>query len=120
MQQKIVCRAAFVGSTRILGELFTIIFENNTVLIEEFNNLHFETEIFQNDNEIFIFFIERDVYRLRIYISNKEKITGDLRVRIGYQDWCLLAFLKSEDKLNTNSLSIKSISSCKHTLERNR
>lgn len=94
-----------------MSELFTIVFEDGTVSIIEFPKLLFEAEIFPNDNEIYIFFTERYIYRLRIYIS-PWKITGDIRVRTGDQNWSLCAFLKSDDKLDTNSLSMNSISTC--------
>jgi hypothetical protein len=53
-----------------------------------------ETKISVGDKELFFFFSIKDkIFRLRLYI-NGNMITGDIRKRIGHQDYELIYFIK--------------------------
>jgi hypothetical protein len=47
-------------------------------------SINLETEILQNDTEIFLFWIQKQVFRMRLYITDVIT-TGDVRYRLCWQ-----------------------------------
>jgi hypothetical protein len=74
-----------------------------TIIIKDYVS-ELETIISPGENEFFFFFtVDGVLYRLRIYKGGKY-LTGDVRKRIGYQDYELVCLLKSMDQNSINEL----------------
>jgi hypothetical protein len=98
MNQTTLTIMGFFGLTseNFLNNDVTIDFGNSQIIVGNFIR---EFEIGVKKNDFYFFFSNSNgiIFRLHVYIGGLF-ITGDIRKRIGYQDYELISFLK-----NTNN-----------------
>jgi hypothetical protein len=98
MNQTTLTIMGFFGLTseNFLNNDVTIDFGNSKIIVGNFIR---EFEIGVKNNDFYFFFSNSNgiIFRLHVYIGGLF-ITGDIRKRIGYQDYELISFLK-----NTNN-----------------
>jgi hypothetical protein len=102
MNQTTLTIMGFFGLTseNFLNNDVTIDFGNSKIIVGNFIR---EFEIGVKNNDFYFFFSNSNgiIFRLHVYIGGLF-ITGDIRKRIGYQDYELISFLK-----NTNNNGVQ-------------
>ena len=77
------------------GDIKVIITEKGATITMKDYVAELETKTKPGERELFFFFmVDGVLYRLRIH-KEKDYLTGDVRKRIGYQDYELVCLLKS-------------------------
>jgi len=100
MDQKLRFSSKFFGSTETFLNVDEIVieFKKSPRLVTQEIEVDLETVIYPGDKQAYFFFsVQGIIFRLRLYDSG-EYLIGDIRKRIGYQDYELISLLKCKNQ----------------------